>query len=216
MLNVPETLDKLGIALGALLGQGAFAKVYEYRDAETGKLDETRVVKITHDESDACAAELARRAQERGECKNVVRVFTVLRTLQAVDSFWAGREAYIIVSERLTPIPREVKDRMPQSSYAIWDGCYDPIRAVEKAVENGCINPAAHYLSPVPLACVDDVWTMAASNIVGMCQDLRKLGVTMWDDYKPANTMYRPGYGIVISDLGCTESPVPEILSAAA
>lgn len=198
MFNIQETLDKMGIALGLRLGEGGFATVYEMYSALTGDKDKHHVVKITYDETDAFTADLARRAQDAGGCKNLVRVYDVVAALEPAY-YDRQRKAYIIISEKLEMVPYEVASKMPDAAWSIYADTSDIMKSVALASKYG--------YKPDVWCNKLNVFEMAASNIKGMCEDLASIGITAWDDYKPRNTMYRPGYGIVVSDLGCTVSP---------
>ncbi len=199
-----ETVEKMGIELGDCLGRGAFARVYAIKG------DDTRVVKITGDEDDAYVAELARRAQLEGKCSNLVRVYRVLACKEDTStSIWHNNTtSYIVISERLQRIPDEAGLYMPNCESDIDYRAQDLMKAADLAAEGDA--RGNDYRKPV------SVWGVAACNIKGMVDDLRSLGVKSWSDFKLTNVMLRPGDRIVVTDFGCTESPIPELEHAAA
>src|SRR5690349_9664643 len=106
MLTVNETIERLGFRKGTLLGEGAYAEVYEleHKDADGNwVVDPTRIIKVTGDYRDAYTAELARKAQEQGRCQNIVRVYKVLMAgptdkCPCGDPFCHYGQKYIVIS----------------------------------------------------------------------------------------------------------------------
>jgi transcriptional regulator of met regulon len=115
ILTPDECVEKHGYHRGPALGGGGFARVFSITN------DPTKVIKITTDVSDARVAELARRKQDEGLCKNLVRVFNVWRC-----DDWRG-ETFVMVCERLERIPEEAKEYLPSYERLIDTRCRDVI-----------------------------------------------------------------------------------------
>jgi hypothetical protein len=204
-MNNLDIIEKLGLKAGEWLGQGAFATVYAMAD------DPTKVIKVTGDGADAAVAELARRAQDEGKCQNLVRVYSVTKVpYRTSNTLCWDNHAYVIVAERLEPIPPEAHGHLPSYHHYIDSGAHDMMQAALRAADGNALR--CEWALPAQT----NVWSVAAANIKGMTDDLRSLGVTRWDDFKLNNVMLRPGDRIVVTDFGCTESPIPEIKQLAA
>jgi hypothetical protein len=145
---------------------------------------------------------LARRAQLQGKCKNLVRVD---RVIQVPIRSWRSCNdyQYIIIAERLQPIPPEAYKFLPNYQSDICIQSDDMMDAARRVAAGEIVQP--------DWRAVPTVWGIAACNIKGMLDDLRSLGVTCWEDFKLTNVLLRPGDRIVVSDFGCTQSPTPEI-----
>lgn len=174
---------------GRVLGEGVFATAYE--------LGEHLVAKVTCDETDAAVAELARRAQLTGGCRNLMRV----------ERVWQVQTDFLIVAERLQPIPEHLHKYLPSRLSSIEcnsSNIHDVVRKWREGV--GMVSTEWWYGDRAT------VWGTAAANILGIAEDLASIGVTRFTDYHRYNVMLRPGDRIVLSDFGFeTQSPQPEI-----
>jgi len=181
---------------GEKLGEGAYAKVYA--------LDDKRVVKVTCDCTDAAVAELARKAQLRGGARNLVQIERVMRI--PVDNRWF--DAYVIVAERLQPLPYALEISVPIRCRSIGrgNGFLDKVRLRAAGEPNNPpgVNARGDIIT---------VWDCAAANLKGIADDLKSIGVTYFYDYHWKNVMLRPGDRVVLSDFGgdTETSEQPEI-----
>lgn len=188
------------------LGAGVYGKTYV--------LSDDRVFKITRDRTDALTAAWAMRYQKRGLCPNLVRVDRVWK-LSAKSAY--DDTLYLIVAERLKPIPRAAFEKWGAPSYMGSLGeCKRDLIVIADRWANGTMPPITRYNYEIRNyeRVAPNVWAWAAMNLKGIADDLRLMGIRDYGDYHLENVMIRPGDRVVLSDFGSATAPPVDIEEA--
>lgn len=186
-------LGKQGLAVDEMLGEGTYSQVWSLEGRNSAGI----ALKISTDDQEWLAMPLVKAAQDAGKAQALVRIHKFEQ---------ASRGAVFALVEKLEPLSKDDKKAFAQCEpYTHLPG---PWRAKAEVVYDptywwGGLDGRKYQGGYRDQPMSPFVWTSAVQiNANAINQSLVEAGIKKYSDWHGGNIMRRPGYGVVVCDLG--------------